>query len=146
MSVLGKVAGGASLISSLYDIHKTAIVYSKKEYMKEEGDSIVECSIGAQKADRLSYKDTQRKNWIDRHAFLTGPREILGAIKGYVSGFVEGVSSYLPKLLLSAVAILPKKSEVIPALGVIGLAIMEGYDFIKNSTGIFQKTDYLKRK
>lgn len=146
MSVVGKVAGGASLLSSLYDIHKTAVIYSKKEYMKASGDEVVACSIGAQKTDRLSYKDSKRKNWIDQHHFLTGPKEFFASIKGYTKGFIEGVSTYLPKLLLSMGAIIPKKNKLIPTLSTIGLAILEGYDFVKNSTGIFEKTDYLKRK
>ena len=143
MTMISKTAGGLSLISSLYDIHKTALITAKNQSVKMGTDSYISTSLGAQKANRLSYKDAARKNWLEKHAFLQGPAEVVGAIGGYIKGVAQGVIRYLPNIGLSAIA-LTAKNKTVAGVSAIGLALLEGYDFIVNSTKFGQKTDYLK--
>lgn len=144
MTVPSKIAGGLSLVSSIIDIHKTAVIYSNQEYAKSASDTFVAQSIGAQKTNRLSYKDANRKNWLQKQNFTNGISETWGRVKGYFKGIAQGVVRYLPNFALALGAIIPKKHKVIANLSAIGLAGLEIFDFIKNSTNIFQRNDYLK--
>ena len=151
MPVIPKIAGGASVLASIYDIHKTAMIYSRQEYNKAMGDSVVSCSIGNQKADHVSVKDANRKNWMDQNHFMSGWNEGCASVRGYFKGMAQGIVRYLPKFILAAIAIIPKKTDkkllnAIPYLSTIALACVEAWDFYRNGTEFFEKTDYLKRK
>lgn len=143
MTVPSKIAGGLSVISSIVDIHKTAVIYSNQEYAKSASDTFIAQSIGAQKTNKLSYKDANRKNWLQKQHFTNGICETWGRVKGYFKGLAQGIVRYLPNFALALGAIIPK-NKVIANLSAIGLAGLEIYDFIKNSTNIFQRNDYLK--
>ncbi|MBQ8476213.1 hypothetical protein IJ531_04035 [bacterium] len=145
MPVIPKIAGTASVLASLYDIHKTALIYSKQEYNKVMGDTVVASSIGNQKADNVSFKDAQRKNWTEQHHFLSGANETLASVKGYVKGAAQGFVRYIPKFAAAALAIIPK-NKPISYLSTVVLAGMEIWDFLRHGTGLWEKTDYLKRK
>ena len=160
MTVVSKAAGGISAISCLYDIHKTALIYSKNAYQKKSADTYISCSLGNQKADRLSYRDAKNKNWMLKNNFFAGIRSIASGIGGYLRGFSEGIVRHAPALGLSALAIGVSESKKAPSKtalkwlnknakniangSAIALAIYTVYDFMRNSTGLFQKTDYLK--
>ena len=143
MTIISKIAGGLSLFSCLTDAHKTGLIYANNEYAKASGDTFISCSLGTQKADKISSKDAQRKNWLLRNNFLGGINEGFAKVGGYFKGFGNSIVRYLPNIALSAVA-LKVKSPIVSAISTIGLAGLELYDFIRNSTGIFQRTDYLK--
>ena len=145
MTVVSKIAGGAGLISSINDIHKTAMIYAKQEHDINQGDVLVQTSIGAQKANRLSHRDAARKNWLEQNNFFAGIKENFAAVKGYLKGFGQGILRHLPEITLSSVA-LALKNKTAANITAIGLGIVTLYDFIVNSTSIFEKTDYLKRK
>ena len=144
MPVITKAAGIASVASSLYDIHKTAIIYSKQSYNREMGDYTVAKSIGNQKINKLSYKDANRKNWLAQNNFLAGISEFISGCSGYFKGIAEGLVRYLPKLALGTVAIAAHgKGKLFAYIATIGLAIAEIADFIVNSTNLFERTNYL---
>ncbi len=143
MTIISKVAGGLSLFSCLRDIHKTGVIYSNREYQKSAGDSYISCSVGTQKANRVSYRDAERKNWLLRNNFFAGASETWGRVKGYFKGVVDAASRYIPNIALSAIA-LSAKRNIIANMSAVGLAVVEIYDFIKNSSGIFDRSDYLK--
>ena len=145
MTVVSKIAGSAGLLSSINDIHKTAMIYAKREYGLNQGDVIVQNSIGAQKANRLSYRDASRKNWLEQNNFFAGVKERFAAAKGYCKGLGRGIIGHLPEITLSSLA-LAIKNKTAANITAIGLGILTVYDFIVNSTRIFEKTDYLKRK
>ena len=145
MTIISKTAGALSLVSCLTDMHKTALIKSNNEYAKASSDAFISNSIGTQKTNKLSYKDTERKNWLARNNFKNGPAELLGRVKGYASGFIQSGVRYLPNIGLSAVALLTSsKHKNIANLSALLLACLEVFDFVKNSTNIFQRTDYLE--
>ena len=148
MTILSKTAGAASLISCFRDIHKTAMISSNNAYAKASSDAMISKSLGNQKMDRLSYKDAQRKNWIARMDLTVGAQEIYGRVKGYIKGALSASVRYIPNFILSAVAICCKGNtplgKKIGNIAALGLGVVEGIDFIKNSTNIGQRTDYLK--
>ncbi len=143
MTVISKIAGGLSLFSCIRDMHKTGVIYSNNEYAKASGDTFISCAIGTQKADKISYKDAQRKNWLLRNNFMGGINEGMAKVGGYFKGVADSATRYIPNFILSAIA-LCAKGGLWSNIATVGLAIVELYDFVRNSTSIFQRTDYLE--
>ena len=144
MTIISKTAGAIGLASCLHDIHKTALISSNNAYAKCASDNMISTSIGNQKADKVSYRDTQRKNWLARSNFLASPKETCARIGGYVSGAFKASVRYIPNFILSAIAIGCKKSKSVANVAAVGLGVVEVLDFVKNATNINQRTDYLK--
>ena len=143
MTIPSKIAGGLSLVSCIVDIHKTAVINSNNAYAKASSDTFISCAIGSQKTNRLSYRDAARKNWLLKNNFLGGINETLARITGYVKGVGQGIIHYIPNLALTALAMIPK-NKTVANISAIGLGVLESIDFIKNATGIAQRTDYLE--
>ena len=147
MPAIPKIAGIASILASLNDIHKTAMVYARQEGNKTMANNIISCSLGSQKTDYISFKDAQRKNWTKQQGFFFGTKEIFASIGGYINGALQGVARYAPKLVLSAMAIIPKtKAKTLSYVSTVALACLEVWDYCRHGTGVFEKTDYLDRK
>ena len=145
MTLISKTAGGLAAISCIYDIHKTALIYSKNAYQKASSDSYISCSIGNQKSDTLSYRDAKNKNWMLKNNFFANIKSAFSGIAGYIKGVGEGIVRHAPSLGLSALAVgLNKNHKTAANVSAIALAAYTAYDFVRNSTGLFQKTDYLK--
>ena len=165
MTLISKTAGGLSLISCIHDIHKTAMINSNNKYAKVSSEATIATSIGNQKINKVSYKDAQRKNWLAQSQFGLQAREISARVTGYISGAVKAGARYIPNFALATVAILSGKkikdadkataglkkcwqniisSQKLANGAAIGLGIIEAWDFIKNSTNIAQRTDYLE--
>ena len=161
MTILSKIAGGLSLASCLYDTHKTAVIKSNNAYAKASSNATIEKSIGNQKMDRMSYRDAERKNWLAESNFGIFLKEIAGKVGGYCKGIAGGLVRYSPNIILSSIAILSgaglkniqdvdklakatKRHNIVATVATVGLAGLELFDFIKNSTNMFQKTDYLE--
>ncbi len=143
MTLISKTAGTLSLISCVKDIHETAVIYSNNAYAKASSDLYISRAVSNQKTDRLSPKDADRKNWLLKTQFFQGAAETLGRIGGYLKGVGTGILRYAPNAALIAGSMLFKNKKLANA-SCVGLAIIEIYDFIKNSTGIFRRNDYLK--
>ncbi len=147
MPTVTKIAGGVSLVSTIVDMHKTAMIYARQENNKAKGDIIVATSIGNQKADYISAKDAQRKNWCNKKRLFHSVKEDFAAIKGYFKGIIEAGIRYIPKIALSLASIIPKaKNSKLAYVSTVALALWEAWDFIRYGTGLFEKKDYLKRK
>ena len=147
MPIVPKIAGAASLITAINDIHKTGVIYSKQEKNKTMGNNVLSSSIGNQKADYVSFKDAKRKNWTENRMFFSGIKEDFASAKGYLKGSKEGTLRYIPKLLFIAGAIIPNvKGKTISYLSTAALAVYEIWDYLRNGTGLFEKNDYLNRK
>lgn len=144
MTIISKVAGVASLASCLQDIHKTALINSNNSYAKVSADTVISNSIGYQKTDSVSFKDTQRKNWLAKNNFIASWQEGFARIKGYVSGALSASVRYIPNFVLSVIALGCKNSKGIANAAAVGLGLLEAFDFVNNSTNINQRTDYLK--
>ncbi len=143
MTIISKTAGGLCLASLIKDVHKTAVIYSKNAYAKASSDAYIACDINAQKTDRLSSRDAARKNWLRNNTFFIGIKETFAKIGGYIKGFATGVVKHLPEVVLSGASLLCKNKKA-ANISTIGLAVYEAYDFIKHSTSLGQRTDYLK--
>ena len=143
MTIPSKVAGSLSLMSCLYDMHKGGQIQSNVSYAKTASDSYLECAIGASRANRVSYKDSARKNWLLKNNFVGRIKEPISKVTGYVKGFLETGLRYIPNFGLSAVALLAKNKRL-ANIAAVALGGVEAFDFLKNSTSLFQKTDYLK--
>lgn len=147
MTIISKAAGGLSLISSIHDIHKTALIYSRNKYAQTSSDGVISDSVKFQKADKVSYKDTQRKNWLSQNNFGLSFKEFWAKTSGYVEGFVRTSARYIPNFIFSALAIcMNKNHKKIANLSAIVLGGIEAWDFARNSLGVGQRDDYLKEK
>lgn len=147
MTIISKTAGALGLISSLRDIHNTAMIYSNRELAKASADTFISNSLANQRTNRLSTKDTERKNWLSMKNFWIYPNETLASVRGYVFGFCNGVVNYIPQLLLSGLALgINKNHKVLANICAAALAVVEGADFVTNSLSWGQKNDYLKLK
>ena len=163
MTLISKAAGSLGLISCVHDIHKTALIYSNNEYAKTAANTLISTSVNNQKADRISYKDSQRKNWLTQNNYFASIKEGLARAKGYIKGVLRTSLRYIPNFALIAIALLAgkncksvrnaadvtkaaKTAEVIANVATIGLGIVEGIDFAKNTLGANQRDDYLNLK
>ena len=147
MTIISKTAGALGLISTIREIHRNALVYATRENTKATADTFIANSLSTQRTNRLSHKDTERKKWLARKNILAGPNECFASVKGYTGGILNGIATYLPQLALSGLAIgINKNHKVLANLCAVALAVIEGADFITNSSGSGQKNDYLKLK
>ena len=145
MTLISKTTGALSIASCIHDMHKTALISSDKSGEKAVSSAKIENSLGSQKTNSLSYKDAQRKNWIARQDFFVGTKEFGARITGYAKGFAQAGVRYIPNFILAALAIIPNKDhKILPNIAALGLAIVEIIDFIKNSTNISQRKNYLE--
>ena len=143
MTIVSKGAAGLSLFSCFRDIHKTALIHSKNAYAQTMGDTFVADSVGGQKTNYVSHRGTERKNWFVRSNFFNSSKETFAKIGGYVSGFAQGLARYLPNITLSSVAMCAK-NKYIANIAAVLLGGVELFGFIKNSTNLTERTDYLK--
>ena len=144
MTLISKTAGVLSLASCIHDIHKTALINSRNAYAKAASNAVITTSLGNQKADKVSYKDAQRKNWLAQSNFSASYKEFFARVGGYIVGVAKASVRYIPNFALAAIALCTKKYKGIANAAAVGLGIIEGLDFVKNATNINQRTDYLK--
>ena len=151
MTLISKATGALSLVSCVHDIHKSALIYSKNKYARVSSDSTIENSIRYQKANNLSYKDTQRKNWLDQGNFLTPIKEGFAKVTGYIEGAFKTSLRYIPNFVLATIALIAGKTKdgakdhsKLANLAALGLGIIEAIDFVVNGLGVNQRDDYLK--
>lgn len=143
MTFLSKTTGVLSIASCVHDIHKTALINSKNQYAKTSANSVIENSVGYQKANRVSYKDTQRKNWLTQGNFFAPIKETWARVSGYISGFTKASIRYIPNFALASAALFTKKHPKLANLAAVGLGLFEAYDFVMNSLKTNQRDDYL---
>lgn len=145
MTLISKAAGALSVLSCVHDIHKCALIYSKNSGAEASADSVITKSVKYQKANRLSYKDTQRKNWLAQGNYFASISELLARIGGYIKGFAKTSIRYIPNFIAASVAIFANKNHPkIANSAAVVLGIIEAFDFIKNGVGVGQRNDYLK--
>ncbi len=141
--ILPKVAGALAIASGLHDIHKTAMINSKNALAKASSDHTISNSIKYQKADRVSFRDTQRKNWLSP-GNITAPFIEMGAsIGGYITGAAKSAIRYIPSFVCATIAIVAKTPKI-ANIATILLGCVEAFDFARHSLGIGQRDDYLE--
>lgn len=143
MTIISKAAGAMSVTSCIYDMHKCGVVGANRNYAKASADTFISNEINSMRTDDLSYKNSQIKNWWARNNFFQPVNETIGRITGYVNGFVTAGTKYIPNLIAGSIALFSKRKGL-ANIAAGALAVMEGWNFIKNTSGIKQRNDYLK--
>ena len=144
MTLISKVTGGLSLISCIYDMHKCGVIGARNQYAKNSANAFISNQINCSKMNEISYKNAQIKNWQAKNNYFQPIAEFFGKVSGYIGGFVSAGIKYIPNFIASAVAISVTKKPKIANAAAGLLAVLEGWNFIKNVTDINQRNDYLK--
>lgn len=150
MTIISKLTGGLGIAACLYDMHKTALISANNGYVKATSDAFLKTQIGASKTERLSYKDTQIKNWTAKNNLFIGVKSFFGRTTGYVKGFLQAAVRYIPNFALAGIALFAGKKgnssklDKVANAAAIGLGALEAGNFIVNAAAINQKTDYLE--
>ncbi len=143
MTIISKAAAGLSVGSCIYDMHKSGVVSANRNYAKASADTFISNELNAMRTDDLSYKNSQIKNWCARNNPFQSVNETLGRVTGYLNGFFAAGVKYIPNLIAGSVAMF-SKHKGLANIAAGALAVMEGWNFIKNTTGVKQRNDYLK--
>lgn len=145
LNVASKAAALMATGASLYDIHSLG---KRKANIKRESnyaDDFIAQNIGASKLNYPGAKHNAMKQWIMDFQYPLQLSEVWNTVSGYVTGAFKGVCYNAATLGFSALAFFAKKDGM-KKFGVIGLGLSVAWDFIKNSTNLFEKTDYLRKK
>lgn len=148
MSLLNIASKTAALLAtgaSLYDIHKLGVRKANIKRESNYADDFIAQNLGSSKLNYPSEKHNAMKNWIMSFQYPLQLSEVWNTISGYVSGAIDGIGHNLATLGFSALSFFAKK-DGLKKVGVLGLGISVAWDFIKNSTNLFERTDYLRRK
>lgn len=144
MTLISKTTAIASLVSCVRDIHNVGKIYSNNNRAKSSSDTFLSGVIASTKANNISLKDTERKNWFMMNNPFVSIAETIGSIAGYLKGIGIGALRYIPNIILAIPALLVKKHPKVANLAALGLGIVEAADFIRNTFGIGERSDYLK--
>lgn len=138
MTAISKITATLGLASCINDIHRTASVYSKRECKQASVNSYIGNVTSNMQANRVSYKDNERKNWLMKNNFAIGLHEMGGTIRGYIEGATEGLVRYLPSIALSSIAMLARNKRL-ANFAAIGVVAAEAVDFLSNTLNLNRK-------
>ena len=148
MNILNIASKSSALLAtgaSLYDAHTLG---KREASIKREGnyaDDFIAQQLGASKLNYPSEKHNAMKEWILNFKYPLQLSEVWDSVSGYVSGALKGVWYNIATLGFSALTLFGNK-DCYKKVGIIGLGLSVAWDFIKNSTNLFERTDYLRRK
>lgn len=145
LNIASKTAALLASGTSLYDIHTLGVREANIKRESNYADDFIAQNIGASKLNYPSMKHGNMKDWIMSFSYPLQISEVWNTVSGYVSGALKGIVHNAATLGFSALAFFAKKDGWKKA-GVIGLGLSVAWDFIKNSTNLFERTDYLRRK
>lgn len=129
--------------ASLYDVNQQGVRKANIKREKNYADDFIAQQIGASKLNYPSEKHSGMKNWIQSFKYPYQVSELWDTVSGYVQGALKGVALNAATLGFSGLAFFGKKG--LQKVGIIGLGLSVAWDFIKNSTNLFEKTDYLRK-
>ena len=143
MTLVSKIAGTLGISTCIYDMHKSGMIEARRNSAKAGVNSFLSNELNTMRMDECSFKNAQIKNWKAKNNILQVPAEVFSAITGYIKGFFTAGIKYIPNFIAGAVAIGCKNNEKAANIAAGLLAVMEGWNFFKNTSGIKQKNDYL---
>ena len=143
MTLISKTTGALGLSSCIYDMHKSGVIASNRNYAKVSANSYLSNEVKSMKMDYCSFKDAQIKNWSARNNIFQPVKEFTARVTGYIGGFFTAGIRYIPNIALAAIALCCNKSKGIANAAAGALAVLEGWNFIKNTSGINKRSDYL---
>lgn len=144
LNIASKAAAVMATGASLYDIHTLAKREANIKRERNYADDFIAQQIGASKLNYPSAKHDSMKQWIMDFKYPYQLSELGDTITGYVSGALKGICHNAATLGFSTLAFFAKKPGFKKA-GVIGLGLSVAWDFIRNSTNLFERTDYLRK-
>ena len=145
LNIASKTAALLATGASLYDVHTLGKREANIKRESNYADDFIAQQLGASKLNYPSEKHNSMKEWILNFTYPLQLSEIWDTVSGYVSGALKGVWYNIATLGFSALAFFAKKDGM-RKVGIAGLGLSVAWDFIKNSTNIFERTDYLRRK
>ena len=143
LNIASKTAATLATGASLYDIHKLGVREANIKREKNYADDFIADQIGSSKLNYPSEKHNAMKKWLMNFKYPLQVSEIWNTATGYLKGVAKGIGYNIATLGFSALAFFAKKDGTRKA-GIIGLGLSVAWDFIKNSTNIFERKDYLK--
>lgn len=143
MTLISKIAGTLGISTCVYDMHKSGMIEARRNSAKAGVNSFLSNEINTMKTDECSFKNTQIKNWKARNNIFQPIHEVFAGITGYIKGFLTAGIKYIPNFIAATVAIACKNNKKAANIAAGVLAVMEGWNFFKNTSGINQKNDYL---
>ena len=144
LNIASKTAALLASGTSLYDIHTLGAREANIKRESNYADDFIAQSIGASKLNYPSQKHNKMKQWILEFHYPLQMSEIWNTVTGYVTGAAKGVAHNALTLGFSALAFFAKR-DGLKKVGVFGLGLSVAWDFIKNSTNLFERTDYLRK-
>ncbi len=144
LNIASKTAAILASGTSLYDIHTLGVREANIKRESNYANDFIAQNLGASKLNYPSEKHNAMKQWIMDFKYPLQLSEIWNTVSGYVVGAAKGVVHNFATLGFSAVALFAKKDGW-KKFGVIGLGLSVAWDFIKNSTNLFERTDYLRK-
>ncbi len=145
LNIASKSAALLAASTSLYDAHKLGVREANIKRESNYADDFIAQNIGASKLNYPSEKHNVMKQWIMDFQYPLQLSEVWNTVSGYVTGALKGVLLNAGTLAFSALAFFAKKDGWKKA-GVAGLGLSVAWDFLTNSTNLFEKTDYLRKK
>lgn len=155
-SSLGKIAATAAAAMAgsacLYDVHKQGVRSATLTREKNYADDFIAQEIGSSKLNYPSAKHAAIKNWMLNFKFPHKFSEIVNTVGGYFKGAVKGIANNFAPLACSALTIflgankkIASKHPNLQKYALFATGITTAWDFIKNGTNLFERTDYLKK-
>lgn len=144
LNVASKAAALMATGASVYDIHSIAKREANIKRESNYADDFIAQNIGASKLNYPGAKHNDIKQWIMDFQYPLQLSEVWNTVSGYTVGAIKGICYNFATLGFSALTFFAKKDGM-KKFGAIGLGLSVAWDFIKNSTNLFEKTDYLRR-
>lgn len=145
LNVATKTAAVLATAATAYDVHTLGTRQAKIKRESNYADDFIAQQIGASKLNYPSEKHSAMKDWIMDFKYPLQISEVANTVTGYVTGAIKGIGYNFATLGFSALTFFAK-SNAVKKIGLFGLGLSVAWDFIKNSTNIFERTDYLRRK
>lgn len=133
------MATGATLYEANYQGVRKANIKRQSEY----ADDFIANQIGASKANYPSATHSALKSWLVDFKFPYKFSEFTDTITGYVEGALKGLVRNFSTLGFSALAFFGKGKA--QKIGLIGTGLSVAWDILKNTTNVFERTDYLRK-
>ena len=145
LNVATKAAAVLATAATAYDVHTLGARQAKIKRESNYADDFIAQQVGASKLNYPSEKHSAMKDWIMDFKYPLQMSEVINTVIGYITGAAKGIGHNLATLGFSALTFFAK-SDGLKKAGLFGLGLSVAWDFIKNSTNIFERTDYLRRK
>ena len=146
LNIAAKSAAVMAATASLYDVNANGVRVAKNKSSKNYADDFIAQQIGASKLNYPSEKAATIKNWMLDFKFPYKVSEFVDSLTGYTEGAIKAIGHNFATLGFSALAFFSgSKHPRLQKAGLFGLGISVAWDFLKNCTNAFERTDWLRK-